>query len=404
MFSPTWRYDGRMLFFALLTAFLLEQFVPLVEDNVFHKWARRWALYARSKVFVMKTWHVWLWWSVAVVVPTLLSALLYQFLSAIWWPLAWLWLVSVLYLTMGFRQFSHYFSRIRDALQAGREDEALAALAQWRQVDGAEAQRSDWVARVLSLALLAAQRHVLGVWLAFVVLGVFGLGPAGAVLYRLSEYVARLWRVQLPSTAGDIDEQATDAAASADTAQDADNHVFNDDEQEPATLRALVALQAWHYVDWLPVRVSALGFAAAGHFEGVVAAWRDASDSAQLSNDSLLLAAGAGALNVTLQEESTPSANDEPGDDDLVVMSAALLDEHAAQVHAQASVVAPVGAAGEQIADPGLSSESKPEPESDNLASAPKPRHVAALASLVWRVVVLAMGVLAGLTLVSWLN
>ena len=402
MFSPTWRYDGEMLFFALLTAFLLEQFVPLMEDNVFHKWTRHWALYARSKVFVTKTWHVWLWWSVAVVVPTLLSALLYQLLSAIWWPLAWLWLVSVLYLTMGFRQFSHYFSRIRDALQAGREDDALAALAQWRQVDGAEAQRSDWVARVLSLALLAAQRHVLGVWLAFVVLGVFGLGPAGAVLYRMSEYVARLWRVQLPSAAGVIDEQATDTAVPADTDQQADNRGQNDDGQEPATLRALVALQAWHYVDWLPVRASALGFAAAGHFEGVVAAWRDAADNAQLSNDSLLLAAGAGALHVTLQEESTPRANDEPGDDDLVVMSAALLDEHAAQDHAQASVVAPVGAAGEQIADPGLSSE--PEPESDNPASSPKPRHVAALASLVWRVVVLAMGILAGLTVVSWLN
>jgi adenosylcobinamide-phosphate synthase len=303
---------------------------------------------------------------------------------------------------MGFRQFSHYFSRIRDALQAGREDEALAALAQWRQVDGAEAQRSDWVGRVLSLALLAAQRHVLGVWLAFVVFGVFGLGPAGAVLYRMSEYVARLWRVQLPSTAGVIDEQAGDTAGPAGTDQQADNPDQNDDGQEPATLRALVALQAWHCVDWLPVRASALGFAAAGHFEGVVAAWRDAADNAQLSNDSVLLAAGAGALHVSLQEESTPSANDEAGDDDLVVMSAALLDEHAAQVHGAVSVVAPVGAADEQVADPVLSSE--PESESDNPASLPKPRHVAALASLVWRVVVLAMGILAGLTVVSWLN
>ncbi|MFB1016552.1 MAG: hypothetical protein QMC46_00380, partial [Burkholderiaceae bacterium] len=91
-------------------------------------------------------------------------------------------------------------------------------------------------------------------------------------------------------------------------------------------------------------------------------------------------------------------------DDDLVVMSAALLDEHAAQVHGAVSVVAPVGAADEQVADPVLSSEPESESESDNPASLPKPRHVAALASLVWRVVVLAMGILAGLTVVSWLN
>lgn len=351
-----------MLFVALLAAFFIEQLVPLTQDNAAHLAAKRWALFARSKVFATQTWHVWLWWSAAVLLPVVLSVLVYQLLLAVWLPLAWLWLVGVLYLTMGFRQFSHHFSRIRDALQEGREDEARAALAQWRQVDDAQAQRPDWVARVLSLALLAAQRHVLGVLVAFVVLGVLGLGPAGAVLYRMTEYVARLWRV--PAMALEPDTE------------------LSEDQLEVATQRSLVAGMAWHYLDWLPVRASALGFAAAGNFEGVVGAWRDAYDNADTSNDSLLLAAGAGALNVTLQggpyQQRQADDNDsaQASSADLSVMSAAMLDDALSTQAGQ---------------------------QEGPVASA-KPRHVASLAGLVWRVVVLAMGLLAGLTLVAWAN
>lgn len=351
-----------MLFVALLAAFLIEQLVPLTEDNAVHLAAKRWVFFARGKVFATQTWHVWLWWSAAVLVPVAISVLVYQLLLAVWLPLAWLWLVGVLYLTMGFRQFSQHFSRIRDALQEGREDEARAALAQWRQVDDAQAQRPDWVARVLSLALLAAQRHVLGVLVAFVVLGVLGLGPAGAVLYRMTECVARLWRVPVLALESDAE--------------------LSEDQLEVATQCSLVAGMAWHYLDWLPVRASALGFAAAGNFEGVVGAWRDAHDNADTSNDCLLLAAGAGALNVTLQNGSHQQRHDDDQDStqapsaDLSVMSAAMLDDPFS-------------------AEAGL--------QEGPLACA-KPWHVAALAGLVWRVVVLAMGVLAGLTLVAWIN
>jgi adenosylcobinamide-phosphate synthase len=318
-----------------------------------------------------------------------LSVLVYQLLLAVAWPLAWLWLVGVLYLTMGFRQFSHYFSRIRDALQEGREDDALAALAQWRQVDEAEARRSDWVSRVLSLALLAAQRHVMGVWLAFVVMGAVGLGPAGAVLYRMAEFVSRVWRVQTePSQV--LGQGAPQASDGADQTGHAD-HAGDDDEV--AVQCALLSGQAWHYVDWLPVRMSALGFAAAGNFEGVVGAWRDAKDSLQTSNDSLLLAAGAGALHVTLQDQPaagvSPQAASADATQDLAVMSASLLDEQDSAVHADH--IAP-------------HSQDTAVDDTHTPASPAKPRHVAALASLVWRVVMLAMVVLAGLTLVSWLN
>ena len=44
--------------------------------------------------------------------------------------LALLWNLVVLYLTLGFRQFSHYFTDIRDALDRGDETTARNLLAE----------------------------------------------------------------------------------------------------------------------------------------------------------------------------------------------------------------------------------------------------------------------------------
>ena len=49
---------------------------------------------------------------------------------------------------------------------------------------------------VIEHSLLAAHRHVFGVFFWFVVLSALGLGPAGAVLYRMAEFVSRYWAYQ----------------------------------------------------------------------------------------------------------------------------------------------------------------------------------------------------------------
>ncbi len=56
--------------------------------------------------------------------------------------LAFAWSVLVLYVTLGFRQFSHHFTAIRDALEVGDEDTARELLADWQQVDASELPRS----------------------------------------------------------------------------------------------------------------------------------------------------------------------------------------------------------------------------------------------------------------------
>ena len=56
-------------------------------------------------------------------------------------------------------------------------------------------------------SLLAAHRHVFGVFFWFVLLSTFGLGPAGAVLYRLAEFVSRYWAYRSGSAGIAVNER-----------------------------------------------------------------------------------------------------------------------------------------------------------------------------------------------------
>jgi adenosylcobinamide-phosphate synthase len=98
-----------------------------------------------------------------------------------------------------------------------------------------------------------------------------GLGPAGAVLYRIGEYFARY--VNRPARPSSVPvSPSVQAAASA----------------------------AWHAMDWVPARITALGFAFVGSFEEAVDAWRQQEAQFPGDNDGVVLAATAGAVNVKL--------------------------------------------------------------------------------------------------------
>src|SRR3990170_1515693 len=98
-----------MSFFAVLFALIIEQARPLARGNWVHAGFRRWARWANRSLDAGKPHHGWIAWNVAI-----------------------------LYVTLGFRQFSHYFTDIRDALDDGDETTARELLAQWRQVDASE--------------------------------------------------------------------------------------------------------------------------------------------------------------------------------------------------------------------------------------------------------------------------
>ena len=93
----------------------------------------------------------------AVLVPSAVTlAIHWLLLWGLGWPFAVLWSVAVLYITLGFRQFSHHFTGIRDALEEGDEDAARERLAHWQQVDVGAQPRSEIVRHVIEYSVLAA--------------------------------------------------------------------------------------------------------------------------------------------------------------------------------------------------------------------------------------------------------
>ena len=261
-----------MSFFAILIALLIEQARPLARNNLVHAGYRAWTVTVRSNFDAGQSHHGWLAWAVAVLLPSLLVLGIYLLLlHFVGWPVAMLWNVAMLYTTLGFRQFSHHFTRIRDALDAGDEYTAREVLAHWQQVDASEVPRSEVVRHVIEYSVLAAHRHVFGVLFWFSVLSALGLGPMGAVLYRMAEYISRAWSRKGVEGSPIVSERLQEAARTA-----------------------------WFYIDWLPARMTALSFAVVGSFEEAIDGWRFYAQHFPSDNDGVILAATAGAINVRL--------------------------------------------------------------------------------------------------------
>ena len=115
-----------MSFFAILFALLIEQVRPLARNNPIHVGLRSWARWVAANLDAGKPHHGWVAWGLAVLGPSLAVTVIHVLLIVYaGWVFAVLWSVCVLYVTLGFRQFSHHFTSIRDALDAG--DEAAAS-------------------------------------------------------------------------------------------------------------------------------------------------------------------------------------------------------------------------------------------------------------------------------------
>lgn len=271
-----------MSFFAVFMALLLEQVRPVMHDNPVHAAMRGWARSVGRHLDTGETAHAWVAWVLAVGLPAVFVAVVHAWFEHISVLLALIWLAGVLYLTLGFRQFSHHFTAIRQAIESGDDASARVHLAQWLRVDVSTLPRTELLRHVIEHGVLSAHRHVFGTLLAFFVCWFLGLGPAGAVAYRMAEYVSRRWpKVRT--------------------------------EQTPSQL-GTVACQAWRVVDYGPARITALAFAIVGNFEEAVASWRSEAARHGDGGDGVVLAATSGAVNVRLRPDpiEAPTGRAEP--------------------------------------------------------------------------------------------
>ena len=131
-----------MTILAIIAALVIEQFRPLAIGRIDDLLAR-WSRWLEDRFNAGQRHHGLAAWLIGVALPTalmLVAQLLAFWSSAL---LALLLAVAVLYLTMGFRQFSHFFTNIHLALRRGDIDEARRVLAQWRGSGGARLSRCD---------------------------------------------------------------------------------------------------------------------------------------------------------------------------------------------------------------------------------------------------------------------
>jgi cobalamin biosynthesis protein CobD/CbiB len=283
-----------MSFLAILFTLLIEQVRPLTPRNAAHRWYLRYVNSLGNHFNAGEQRQGVAAWALAVLPWALGSLAIHYFLMDISLAAAWVWNVAVLYLTMGFRQFSHAFTEIVEVLRTGDLNRARVLLTDWRAEPAAEYNGTELAKVAIEQGLIDSHRHVFGVIFWFLILP----GPSGAVLYRLAGILEKKWGARSSEDYGDFGK---------------------------------FALRAFHYLDWIPVRITAMSFAVAGDFEDAVYCWRSQAMNWVDPEQGVVLASGAGALGVrlgeTLHQHGTVSFRPELGlgdDADVDIMTSAV--------------------------------------------------------------------------------
>lgn len=274
----------------------------MTQGSALHRGALTWVRTCARSLDAGRSLHGWLLWCAAVLLPAGLvwgvHALLLQAGGWVGAALTFVWSVMVLYATLGFRHFSHHFSKIRQALDAGDVAQATCLLAQWQQVDKNQIVPNQLMRILMAHAVIAAHRHVFAVLGWYAVLAALGLGPAGAVLYRMAEFMSRYFQADT--------QDALYGSQYAALKDHPSSQKSNPSALGMSSPSSQVAAQtAWYVIDFVPARATATAFAMVGNFENVMEAWRNlAAQNASArpdqrgSNDGLIQMAMAAALAV----------------------------------------------------------------------------------------------------------
>jgi cobalamin biosynthesis protein CobD/CbiB len=252
-----------MAFFSLIAALALNAARPLPERNVLLTWFHRYADQLAHDLNAGRPRHGTVGWLAAVCPWVLVAVLLFYFFYTVNPALGWLWTVAVLYACVGLRQVTQALKTVFEALHAGDLERARHILFEWRGEPAYAYSETEIVKATIETALLRAHRDVFGVVFWFILLP----GPAGALLYRLAAELDQRWGRR-------------------------------QDEEFAAFGR--FAARAFQVLDWLPARLSAVGFAIAGNFEDAVSTWRTDAPAWGDPAQGIVLASGAGALGVRL--------------------------------------------------------------------------------------------------------
>ena len=250
-----------IMFLSIFCALLIDHFRPMRTNNLFLFLLRVTSAHIKSWCSAGSVQHERIGWalvSVGLVIPVLLIYLICLWISPF---AAFLWNIFILYLCMGFRNYNHYFLAIQMALLNGEQEQARKLLAEWCDCETSSMDTSDITRMAIEKALISVQKDVFGIifWFAL------PFGPAGAVFYRVSSFLQKSWT------------------------EPNENEVFG-----------RFAKRIFYWIDWIPVRLTAISFAVVGNFEDAIYAWRHFASRWKNRNIGILLASAGGAIGVRL--------------------------------------------------------------------------------------------------------
>ncbi|NMM36810.1 MAG: CobD/CbiB family protein [Glaciimonas sp.] len=271
-----------MTFLSILCALLIEQLKPLRADNPIYTEIKTLAARMEGWFNAGQAHHGqrgWIFMMLALMLPTILIYWLSIKISPI---AAFAWNVCIVYLTLGFRHYSHFFTSIQLALNAGDNVTARNLLAEWTRQDTVDMEVAEISRMAVEKALISTHRNVFGVFFWFLM----PLGPACAVMYRVAEYLARAW---------------------------------NDPDRVGSKTFGQFSVRAFYIIDWIPVRLTAVAFAIVGNFEDAIYSWRNFAGNWKDEAIGIILSSGGGAMGFRL---GTPFENAT----DILPVDAAMVD------------------------------------------------------------------------------
>jgi adenosylcobinamide-phosphate synthase len=266
-----------MTFLSILCALLIEQVKPLRADNPIYSLIKTLAARMEGWFNAGQESHGRMAWIIMMLALMLPTALVYWFCARISPFAALAWNIAIVYLTLGFRRYSHYFTSIQLALSSGDEAAARALLAEWTKRDTTGMEVSEISRIAVEEALVATHRNVFGVFFWFLM----PFGPAGAVMYRVAEHLTVAW---------------------------------NEPEHLKNEAFGRFASKAFYWIDWIPARLTAIAFAIVGNFEDAIFAWRNFAHRWADEAIGIIVSAGGGAMGLRLGTSTQVAAAVVPAD------------------------------------------------------------------------------------------
>ena len=180
--------------------------------------------------------------------------------------------IFVLFFSLGPKDIGEDVVEYCQALEADDEEQILNTSKALIETD-VPADPLERIQKVEEAVCVQANNRLFAVIFWFVLFGPYG--PLGAWAYRVTDLIRRR---------AVFNASRDDASANADT----------------AVLRASIILHGW--LAWIPARLTAIGYAMAGSFEGALTAWRNPEESKALPqhehSESLLARVGVGAMSL----------------------------------------------------------------------------------------------------------